>query len=115
MKYLLLTLALMLVVFTANAQRPRGKTTQSSRSRTTQRSTQRNSSATRQNSRSSASSCPNNRHPHLIDLGLPSGTKWACCNVGADKPEAYGGYYAWGEAEEKGEYREVLDNFFFYN
>ena len=45
--------------------------------------------------------CSDGNHPHLIDLGLPSGTKWACCNVGADKPEAYGGYYAWGETEEK--------------
>ena len=45
--------------------------------------------------------CPDNHHPHLIDLGLPSGTKWACCNVGADTPEAYGGYYAWGETKEK--------------
>ncbi len=48
--------------------------------------------------------CPDNHHPHMIDLGLPSGTKWACCNVGADKPEAYGGYYAWGETETKYEY-----------
>ena len=45
--------------------------------------------------------CPDNHHPHMIDLGLPSGIKWACCNVGADKPEGYGGYYAWGETEEK--------------
>ena len=51
--------------------------------------------------------CPDGHHPHLIDLGLPSGTKWACCNVGADKPEAYGGYYAWGETEEKKVYNEV--------
>ena len=51
--------------------------------------------------------CPDNHHPHAIDLGLPSGTKWACCNVGADKPEAYGGYYAWGETEEKTVYNEV--------
>ena len=49
----------------------------------------------------SAQSCPDNNHPHIIDLGLPSGTKWACCNVGANKPENYGGYYAWGETEEK--------------
>lgn len=48
----------------------------------------------------SYSKCPDGNHPHLIDLGLPSGTKWACCNVGADKPEAYGGYYAFGETEE---------------
>lgn len=46
-------------------------------------------------------SCPNNNHPHAIDLGLPSGTLWACCNVGASKPDDYGGYYAWGEVEEK--------------
>ena len=32
-----------------------------------------------------------------VDLGLPSGTKWATCNVGASEPEEYGNYYAWGE------------------
>ena len=37
----------------------------------------------------------------FVDLGLPSGTKWAKCNVGADKPEAYGKYFAWGETEDK--------------
>ena len=45
----------------------------------------------------STHSCPDNNHPHMIDLGLPSGTKWACCNVGASKPEEYGGYYEWGQ------------------
>ncbi|MBO4851388.1 MAG: hypothetical protein J5529_10875 [Prevotella sp.] len=45
--------------------------------------------------------CPDNNHPHLIDLGLPSGTEWSCCNVGADAPESFGCYYAWGETEEK--------------
>lgn len=50
--------------------------------------------------------CPDDNHPHLIDLGLPSGTKWSCCNVGADKPEANGGYYAWGETEEKSIYND---------
>ena len=49
-------------------------------------------------------SCPDDNHPHAIDLGLPSGTLWACCNVGASKPEEYGGYYAWGEKEEKVDY-----------
>ena len=49
-------------------------------------------------------SCPDSNHPHAIDLGLPSGTKWACCNVGASAPEGYGGYYAWGETEEKSVY-----------
>ena len=39
-----------------------------------------------------------------IDLGLPSGIKWANMNVGASTPEAYGGYYAWGETDEKNDY-----------
>ncbi len=41
-------------------------------------------------------SCPDKKHPHAIDLGLPSGTKWACCNVGASKPKDYGDHYLWG-------------------
>lgn len=36
-----------------------------------------------------------------VDLGLPSGTLWATCNVGASKPEEYGDYFAWGETEPK--------------
>ena len=32
-----------------------------------------------------------------VDLGLPSGTKWANMNVGAEKPEDYGLFFAWGE------------------
>ena len=36
-----------------------------------------------------------------VDLGLPSGTLWATCNVGADSPESYGDYYAWGEIYRK--------------
>lgn len=40
-----------------------------------------------------------------VDLGLPSGTKWATCNLGASKPSDYGDYYAWGETEPKTEYR----------
>lgn len=34
-----------------------------------------------------------------IDLGLPSGTLWASCNIGADSPEQYGNYYNWGSLE----------------
>lgn len=34
-----------------------------------------------------------------VDLGLPSGTLWATCNIGADSPTAYGDYFAWGETE----------------
>ena len=39
-----------------------------------------------------------------VDLGLPSGTLWATCNVGASKPEEYGDYFAWGETEPKTTY-----------
>jgi hypothetical protein len=46
-------------------------------------------------------SCPDGNHPHMIDLGLPSGTLWACCNVGANAPEEYGDYFAWGETKPK--------------
>ena len=39
-----------------------------------------------------------------VDLGLPSGTLWATCNVGASKPEDYGSYFAWGETYTKSTY-----------
>ena len=39
-----------------------------------------------------------------VDLGLPSGLKWATCNVGASSPEDYGDYFAWGETNTKTEY-----------
>jgi len=38
------------------------------------------------------------------DLGLPSGTLWATCNMGASKPEDYGSYFAWGETSTKSTY-----------
>lgn len=47
----------------------------------------------------------------LIDLGLS--VKWASKNVGATKPEEYGGYYAWGETEEKRDYS--LSTYQYYN
>lgn len=37
-----------------------------------------------------------------VDLGLS--VKWADCNIGANKPEEYGNYYAWGEIEPKDYY-----------
>ncbi len=40
-----------------------------------------------------------------VDLGLPSGLLWATCNVGADSPEDYGDYFAWGETETKSTYK----------
>ena len=39
-----------------------------------------------------------------VDLGLPSGTLWATCNIGAENPEDFGNYYAWGETETKSDY-----------
>lgn len=39
-----------------------------------------------------------------VDLGLPSGLLWATCNVGANSPEDYGDYFAWGETVPKSTY-----------
>ncbi len=41
-----------------------------------------------------------------VDLGLPSGLKWATCNVGATNPEDFGDYFAWGEITTKSTYTE---------
>ncbi|MBR0053524.1 MAG: leucine-rich repeat protein [Bacteroidales bacterium] len=37
--------------------------------------------------------------PEIVDLGLPSGVKWASFNLGASSPEEVGDYFAWGETE----------------
>lgn len=54
-----------------------------------------------------------------VDLGLPSGTKWATFNLGATKPEEYGDYYAWGELETKDVYNwenyKYTENILKYN
>ena len=55
--------------------------------------------------------CIDANHVHAVDLGLS--VKWACCNVGASTPEGYGGYYAWGETEEKSNY--TWENYKYYN
>ena len=39
-----------------------------------------------------------------VDLGLPSGLLWATCNIGAENPEDYGDYFAWGEITTKETY-----------
>ncbi len=36
-----------------------------------------------------------------VNLGLPSGTMWATCNIGAEAPERMGDKFAWGETEPK--------------
>ena len=47
---------------------------------------------------------PNNNNHEYVDLGLPSGLLWATCNVGANAPEEYGDYFAWGETSTKSDY-----------
>ena len=51
----------------------------------------------------------------MIDLGLPSGTKWSCCNVGASVPEDYGNHYAWGETQPKSVYNWETYQYGYYN
>ena len=41
----------------------------------------------------------------FVDLGLPSGTLWAMCNVGANAPEDYGSYFSWAETQPKSNYK----------
>ena len=41
---------------------------------------------------------------NYVNLGLPSGTLWATCNVGATTPEEYGDFFAWGETVPKSTY-----------
>ncbi len=51
--------------------------------------------------------CSDNKskiHYRYVDLGLPSGTLWATCNVGANNPWDYGDYFAWGETNTKSQY-----------
>lgn len=48
-----------------------------------------------------------------VDLGLPSGLKWATYNVGANSLTEYGDYFAWGETSPKASYDE--DNYKFRN
>ena len=59
--------------------------------------------------------CPDGNHPHLIDLGLPSGTKWSCCNVGSNSPYENGGLYAWGETSEKESSLYTPDGYAYFN
>ncbi|MBP5525278.1 MAG: hypothetical protein J6Y11_06725 [Paludibacteraceae bacterium] len=53
----------------------------------------------------------NSSNQEYVDLGLPSGTLWATCNVGATKPEEYGDYFAWGETETKEVYEDSTYKF----
>ncbi len=44
-----------------------------------------------------------------VDLGLPSGTLWATCNIGAENPEDYGDYFAWGETKGYNSGKTIFD------
>lgn len=57
---------------------------------------------------------PTNGHEY-VDLGLPSGTKWANMNLGAESPEDYGDYYAWGEIEPNKASAYTPQNYRFYS
>lgn len=48
-----------------------------------------------------------------VDLGLS--VKWATCNVGADSPEDYGDYFAWGETSTKSEFSYETYRWFEYD
>ena len=50
-----------------------------------------------------------------VDLGLPSGTKWATCNIGATKPEEIGDHFAWGEVKPKEYYSWSTYKYINYN
>ena len=47
-----------------------------------------------------------------VDMGLPSGTLWATCNIGAESSTDFGDYFAWGETEPKEEYTDKSYKFF---
>lgn len=54
---------------------------------------------------------PTHNGYEYVDLGLPSGLKWATCNVGADRPDDYGSYFAWGETRHKANYNSETYNY----
>ena len=45
----------------------------------------------------------------MVDMGFPSGVKWADTNLGASSPEEFGNYYAWGETATKASFK--FDNY----
>ena len=57
--------------------------------------------------------CTDENHHHGVDLGLSSNILWACCNLGATKPEEYGDYYAFAETATKNSYSEA--NHWYYH
>ena len=59
--------------------------------------------------------CPDQNHPHAIDLGLPSGTKWSCCDIGSKGPLYYDEtLFAFGETHAKDRYDHSRENYTYY-
>jgi len=56
-----------------------------------------------------------NAQHEYVDLGLPSGTLWATCNIGANSPEETGDLFAWGETDTKDSYTKENYSFDFYS
>lgn len=50
----------------------------------------------------------------FVDLGLPSGTLWATCNVGATTPTECGDYFAWGETEQHENMKYGIQDYSFF-
>lgn len=59
--------------------------------------------------------CSNDKHPHFIDLGLPSGTLWCCCNVGATTPLQVGNLFAWCMTDVKTRFGDQYYPFYKYD
>lgn len=118
MKRFLILLSFFLIVFAVDAQTSRKGARTRKTQTTTRRATSSSTTKSKQGSSAGAKSafpfCPDNKHPHFIDLDLPSGVKWSCCNVGANNPADYGNAYALGETREKKIFRkenyEFCDN-----
>ena len=57
----------------------------------------------------------NNNGFEYVDLGLPSGTLWATCNVGADKPSDSGLYFQWGDTKGYTKEQVGKDKMFYWD
>lgn len=108
-RFYTIAVALLLICTGADAQVNKSKT----RARKPQTAVKRTPAKAASTSGQKAMFCPNNKHPHAIDLGLPSETMWSCCNVDAHSPEQYGGLYALAEVKTKKNYS--MPNYRHYN
>ena len=55
------------------------------------------------------------QQPSTVDMGLPSGTLWCECNIGAETPYEPGLYFAWGETEGYTSAQVGVDKYFYLN